>query len=91
MDQLRIAKAIHQLDCAVMTYAQALSQRTDTGLPGKCQAFDGEQSLMLLRRDSRSPCSLFTEFEEDAHGVPEFRELPVVVVFDATRLSSLFS
>jgi len=63
-DKTLFYEAVDQPDRAVMTDLQALGQFFDRNLPPRRQTFDGEQSLVLLRRHPRAMRCFLAEAEK---------------------------
>lgn len=80
--QLTTRQTVNQTDRAVVPQLQAFRELTDGHVLALRKPFDGQQCLMLLRRNARSACGIATETKEFAECVPQRSERFVVLFFE---------
>jgi hypothetical protein len=77
-NELQCNKTVNQSDGAVMATLEPFGQLADVNAFTAGKSFDGEQGLVLLRRDSRPSGGFLAEAQELAQRVTECREVSIL-------------
>lgn len=86
MNQVFSFQPVDETDRTMVLDLQAFSQITDRDFFTVLKTRDGQQGLILLRGDPDLRSRIFTEVQQTAQGVTEFREDFVFSLGDTRRI-----